>query len=137
MNKKVFAVIVIIIIAAVIFVIGFQEEAIDPELNGEEADIIVENLRVNGQEGPIELTTEEESIITATFRNDGEEAGEIELSVRMDGELFDHRHDWIYELEAGETKEVEEVREDHATWYPGEFTVEAGDQTIEVTVIEE
>lgn len=138
-NKSVLLILGVIVLALVLFVVlrPEDEEVIDPPVV-DEPEIIVHSLAVNGMTGPqIFLTLEDESIITAVIENAGPEEAEVMMSVRMDGELFDHRHDWTYVLQPGETKEVEEIREVHHTWYAGAFTVEVGDEIIEVFVEEE
>lgn len=104
----------------------------------EEPEVVVHYLAVNGLTDPqVFLNLGDESIISATIENPGSEEISVIMSVRKDGDLFDHRHDWTYVLQPGEIKEVEEVREVHHTWYPGVFTVEVGDKVIEKIVQEE
>lgn len=82
------------------------------------------------------LTLDGELIIAAVIENIDPNETEVMMSVRMGGELFDRRHDWTYVLQPGEIKEVEEAREAHHTWHHGTFTVEIGDEIIEVFVEE-
>ena len=139
MNKQI---LVLVIVAFILFFVSIslflsisKDETDEDETVPEEvASITIENLTVNGQTEDIVLSKDDASVITATLKNETDEVMEITLSVRMDGELFDGRHDWTYTLEPGETKEIEETREVHHTWYDGEFTVEIGDQMIKVTV---
>lgn len=107
-----------------------QEEPAPEETTG----VTVEDLMVNKQIEDVVLSKDEPTVITATITNESDNITEIILSVKMDGRLFDHRHDWTYTLEPGETKEIEEVRETHHSWYQGNFTVEIGDQMINVAV---
>ena len=123
------------LLLAVVAVVAFRpfEDQSTEELAVESA-VVVEELLVNGQSGRVVLSTDDQSVITAVLRNDGDEPEEVELSVRLDERLFDDRHDWTYTVEPGEEKELEEVREVHHTWYQGEFTVELGDKIVEVAV---
>ncbi len=134
MKRNLFLFIIIIILFALIFYFSILQTE---EENLESPEIVVESLKINGQEGRIiTIGLENESIITAVVTNDGniEKEAELILSVKKDGELFDRRHNWIYTIKPGETKEIEEIREVHYTWYKGEFTVEIGDMKTKVIV---
>ncbi len=138
MDKKVlvlvlFAAVVILVLVNVMGRESISELVVEEEVP-EDTGIVVEELLLNGEEGSLTLTTDDPSVITATVRNDSDEEREVELSVRMGGRLFDERHDWTYTIAPGETLEIEEVREDHRTWYPGEFTVELEGNVIDVVV---
>lgn len=110
------------------------ENATETETEEEIQDITIENFKLNGEDGTVTLTTDDPSVITATLINETEEEIEVELRVVQNGRAFDDRHSIKYTVAPGETQEIEEVREEHKTWYPGEFTVELGDQAIAVTV---
>jgi len=132
-NKLIIAIIVIIVVLFIVLFV-FGEKAQAPEA----PKITVEYLKVNGEEGPlITLNLDDQSIITALVRNeDTEREAEISLSVRRNSDLFDGRHSWTYTIGPGETREIEEIREVHRTWYGGEFTVEIGDKLIRIVVQE-
>ncbi len=135
MNKSsIFIVIGLVVVLVLVALLAFRPET---EEVAEKPEIIVRSLAVNGITDPqVVLTMADKSVITAVIENPGLIEAEIMMSVRMNGELFDRRHDWTYVLGPGEVKEVREVREAHHTWYPGVFTVEIGDRVIEVTVRE-
>lgn len=142
MNRNILILIVIgvlVIAFLLLTVMNTDEQPPVDEGNGQEevvdlSDVTVTDLMVNGENGTVMLTTDDPSVITATITNESEQEVELTLTVKMDGDLFDNRHDWTYTVAPGETKEVEEVRDDHRTWYPGEFTVELGDEVVSVIV---
>ena len=142
MNRNLVILIIVGVIVIVFLLLTLTSDENEQPENGQEEisevteGVTVQNLKLNGEDGTVMLTTDDPSVITATIVNDSEEEQEVQLtlSVRKDGELFDNRHDWTYTVAPGETKEIEEVRETHHTWYPGEFTVEMGDEVITVIV---
>ncbi len=140
MNRNILLVIVVIVLLIFTLISIFgggddtTDEPIDTTPEEEINQVTIEEFKLNGLDGTVRLTTDDPSVITATLRNETEEEQEIELKVVQDGRSFDERHGFTYTVAPGETKEIEEVREEHKTWYVGEFTVMLGDQTIEVIV---
>jgi hypothetical protein len=140
MNRNILLIIVVIVLLIITLITIFSEDGettdvpVDTTPEEEASRITIKDFKLNGLDGNVKLTTEDPSVITATLINETEEEQEIELKVVQDGQSFDERHGFTYTIAPGETKEIEEVREEHKTWYVGEFTVMLGDQTIEVIV---
>lgn len=141
MNRNILLSTVVIVLLILVLITIFNNNSeetndtpIDTTSKEEVSKITIENFKLNGEEGTVRLTTEDPSVVTATLKNETEEEQEIDFRVVQNGRPFDERHGITYTLAPGETKDIEETREEHHTWYVGEFTVELGDQTIEVTV---
>lgn len=124
-----------LVFAVAVFLANKNEDKTEKENETTiESQIVLEEFLVNGKSDNVVVGLDESSVITAVVTNQGEAKKEITMSVKMDGDTFDRRHTWNYIIEPGETKEIEEVRENHHTWYKGSFTVELLDEIIEVIV---
>lgn len=136
-NKVLVTLLVLVIIVAAVFLFRMETQApTEPEVEEEESVITVEELTVNGEAEEVVLDTDDETVIAATLTNETDAAEEITIAVKEDGEVLNEKHTWTYSVGPGETNEIEEVKEEHHTWYPGEFTVEAGDKSVEMVVEE-
>ncbi len=97
----------------------------------DEVDITVNVFEVNGEDEEVEIGLDEEMELYAEVENQGDVKGQIALKV--EGET--HKG-YIYEVETGETKVIEETFE-HATWDEGEYSSSLGDKTVIVNVEED
>jgi len=104
-----------------------QEEGIyDPE------DIVVHELKVNGESEELTIEKDEDIVITAELENQGDETETIALKVGGDPH---YGYEW--ELEPGEEKSVETDPYGHGTWWTDEFTVSLGEEEVTVIVTDD
>ena len=103
----------------------------------EDLNITVEDLEVNGESDHLEIGTYDPVTVTATVTNDGDDPVDVPLYIAWDYELDQGHKDSVYVgLQPGETEEVEWEREEHGTWWPDEYTIIVGEESVNVTVEE-
>ncbi len=101
-------------------------------------ELVVENLEVNGED-ELSVIHENESVtVTATITNEGDDTIDVPLAIEWDDEVDDPHKGTIYEdLAPGETEDIQWTREEHRTWWPDNFLIRVGEETVNVIVVED
>ena len=100
----------------------------------EELDLVVEDLTVNGQSDEITVGVDDPVEITATVTNQGEETVDVPLIVVGAEDDVGHKGYILEDLEPDQSELIEWGKEQHNTWAEGEYTIQIGEETVEVTV---
>ena len=134
------AIVGIILLIAAFVVVGNtvdNENTLENRLFDE--DLVVEDLEVNDEDEQLILHENETVTVTATVMNEGDDIIDVPLVVEWyeDDELVieDPHKGTLYEdLDPGQTEDVNWTR-DHFGWWPDNYRVRVGDETVNVIVV--
>jgi len=130
---------IILLIAAFVVVGNTVDNENTPEKRLFDEDLVVEDLAVNDEDEQLVVHENETVTVTATVTNEGDDTIDVPLVVEWyeDEELVteDPHKDTLYEdLEPGQTEDVNWTR-DHFGWWPDNYRVRVGDETVNVIVV--
>ena len=129
---------IVLLIAAFVVVGNTIDDESIPEQRLLDEHLVVEDLEVNGEDEHLVVHEGDSVTVTATITNEGDEPIDVPLIIEWDDGVDDPHKGTMYEdLEPGETDDIEWTREEHGTWWPDEYTVIVGTESVTVAVVEE
>ena len=129
---------IVLMVSAFAVVANTVDDESTPEQRLFDEDLVVEDLEVNGEDEQLVVHENESVTVTTTVTNEGDDEIDVPLVIEWDDEVDDPHKGTMYEdLEPGETEEIEWTREEHGTWWPDNFIVRVGEETVNVIVVED